>query len=248
MAAMMFTDIAAFTDACQRVRDPELIVENLNGYFERTTSHVFDHDGMVIKFIGDAIFAAWGVPFEDEHAAVKCVRAAWNLSEHAKLKMDGEDLLTRVGLHYGEVVAGNIGSKRHVDYTLIGDAVNLAARLEGMNKMLGTGILLSEAVQQHLGEEFITRRVGQFRVKGRQDVTTVYELLGPATQTDLPAWAEQYHAALAAFESSDNSKARRLFNQVNQSRMRGDGPSQFFLEVLSKGETTLAGVVDLKEK
>lgn len=60
LAAMMLTDIAAFTDACQRVRDPELIVENLNGYFERPTSHVFDHDGMVIKFIGDAIFAAWG--------------------------------------------------------------------------------------------------------------------------------------------------------------------------------------------
>ncbi|MDZ4405031.1 adenylate/guanylate cyclase domain-containing protein [Prosthecobacter sp.] len=247
-AAMMFTDIESFTDMCQRVRDPERIVENLNGYFERTTSHIFDHDGIVIKFIGDAIFAAWGVPFADEQAPLKSVRAAWKLYENAKLIVGGDELRTRVGLHFGEVVAGNIGSSKHIDYTLIGDAVNLAARLESLNKALGTNILLSEAVHAHLGGEFCTRRVGQFRVKGRHDVTTVYELLGPASQTELPSWAHTYHDALAAFESGDPFHARTLFTQADQTRLHGDGPARFFLDFLAKGEKSEAGVVDLKEK
>ncbi|MGV3658634.1 MAG: adenylate/guanylate cyclase domain-containing protein, partial [Prosthecobacter sp.] len=248
-AAMMFTDIESFTDMCQRVRDPERIVENLNGYFERTTGHIFDHDGIVIKFIGDAIFAAWGVPFDDELAPVKSVRAAWKLYENAKLIVGGDELRTRVGLHFGEVVAGNIGSSRHIDYTLIGDAVNLASRLESLNKALGTNILLSESVHAHLGDEFCTRRVGQFRVKGRQDITTVYELLGPASQTELPAWAATYHTALEAFEKGDPFKARKIFVEADQSRGRhGDGPSQFFLNFISSGEKSAAGVVELREK
>jgi len=248
LAAMMFTDIESFTDICQRVRDPEIIVENLNGYFERTTGHIFDHDGVVIKFIGDAIFAAWGVPFGDAHAPIKSVRAAWRLFENAKLIIGGDELRTRVGLHFGEVLAGNIGSTRHVDYTLIGDAVNLAARLEGLNKMLGTSILLSDVVYEHLNHEFRTRRVGKFRVKGRQDITTVYELLGPATQTELPAWVNDYHAALITLEAEDFGQARRLFAQVDQARLHGDGPSRFFIDLLARGERPLNGVVDLKEK
>jgi adenylate cyclase len=241
MAAMMFTDIENFTDICQRVREPMHIVEHLNGYFQRTTDRVFNHDGGVIKYIGDAIFAAWGVPFADEHAAVKSVRAAWELHENAGLKIGGEPLRTRVGLHYGEVVAGNIGSTKHIDYTLIGDAVNLASRIEGLNKALGTSILLSEAVQEHLNGEFCTRRVGQFRVKGRVDVTTVYELLGPASSTDMPAWALTYDAALTAFESGDRTRARQLFEQTDRSRLNGDGPSKFFLEHLVKGDSTVGG-------
>ena len=248
MAAMMFTDIENFTDICQRVRDPSHIVEHLNGYFQRTTDRIFEHDGMVIKFIGDAIFAAWGVPIADEHSAVKSVRAAWKLHENAGLNIGGEPLRTRVGIHFGEVVAGNIGSTKHIDYTLIGDAVNLASRIEGLNKALGTSILLSEAVHEHIHGEFCTRRVGQFRVKGRHDVTTVYELLGPAASTDLPPWAHTYEAALDAFEKGDRSQARLLFSQTDQNRLNGDGPSKFFLEHLAKGESSVAGVVDLKEK
>lgn len=247
-AAMMFTDVESFTDICQRVRDPYHIVENLNGYLERTTDRIFEHEGVVIKFIGDAIFAAWGVPFADEHAAVKSVRAAWALHENAGLKIAGEQLRTRVGLHCGEVVAGNIGSTKHIDYTLIGDSVNLASRIEGLNKALGTSILLSEAVYAHLNGEFCTRRVGQFRVKGRVDVTTVYELLGPASSTEMPAWALTYDAALNAFECGDRSRARQLFEQTDRSRLNGDGPSRFFLEHLVKGDSTVAGVVELKEK
>lgn len=250
MAAMMFTDIESFTDICQRVREPMHIVEHLNGYFQRTTDRVFDHDGGVIKYIGDAIFAAWGVPFPDEHAAVKSVRAAWELHENAGLKIGGESLRTRVGLHYGEVVAGNIGSTKHIDYTLIGDAVNLASRIEGLNKSLGTSILMSDAVKQQIGDEFCTRRVGQFRVKGRVDATTVHELLGPSRTTEFPEWARCYENALHAFEHGERARAKDLFEQASRLRLdaHGDGPSKFFLEHLAKGETSSTGVVELREK
>jgi adenylate cyclase len=164
-AAMMFTDLENFTNMCERVGDPERIVATLNDYFERTTSHIFDNDGVVIKFIGDAIFAVWGAPIREPEAALKAARAAWKLNQSDKLVIDGVALKTRIGVHFGEVVAGNIGSARRVDYTLIGDAVNLSARLESLNKTLGTNILISEEVQQKLGNEFHTRLVGRFVIR-----------------------------------------------------------------------------------
>ena len=203
-----------------------------------------------MKFMRDVILSSSGVPVAVEPAAVQSVRAAWELHENAGLKIGGEPLRTRVGLHYGEVVAGNIGSTKHIDYTLIGDAVNLASRIEGLNKALGTSILLSEAVQEHIAGEFCTRRVGQFRVKGRVDTTTVYELLGPATSTELPEWAKCYETALSAFESGNRTRAKDLFEQTNRLRLdaQGDGPSRFFLEHIAKGRETEAGIVELREK
>lgn len=247
-AAILFTDIESFTEMCQIVRDPETIVENLNGYLERTTHHVFEHDGVVIKYIGDAIFAAWGVPFADADAAPKAVRAAWKLFEHAKFVLEGRELRTRVGIHFGEVVAGNIGSSRHIDYTLIGDSVNLASRLENLNKMLETSLLLSEEVIARLGDEFRTRRVGRFRVKGRQDETIVHELLGPASDAVATGWVETYNEALAAFEEGDRVKALERFRETDRTRLGGDGPSRFFLKLIQSGEEVPDGVVELREK
>ena len=245
----MFTDIESFTEMCQRVRDPERIVATLNDYFHRTTGHIFDHDGVIIKFIGDAIFAAWSVPLTDPQAPLKAARAAWKLSQSDQLTVDGVELKTRIGVHFGEVVAGNIGTDLHVDYTLIGDAVNLAARLEGLNKTLGTHILVSSAVAAHLGSEFRTRRVGRFKVKGRTETTEVHELLGPALQPDEPSWVTSYQGALTALESGDHSAARALFETTIATRSRyRDGPSRFFLDCLDKGDALPGGVVEMKEK
>ncbi len=249
MAAMMFTDIESFTEMCQRVRDPQRIVETLNDYFRRTTGHIFDHDGIIIKFIGDAIFAAWGAPISDTQAPLKAARAAWKLSQSDQLMVDGDELKTRIGVHFGEVVAGNIGTDLHVDYTLIGDAVNLASRLEGLNKVLDTHILVSSTVAASLGAEFRTRRVGKFRVKGRSEISEVHELLGPALQEEEPEWVAAYHHALAALEAGDHPAARKLFESTIATRGRyGDGPSRFFLDCLSKGDALPGGVVEMKEK
>ena len=248
-AAMMFTDLESFTDLCERTGDPQRVVKTLNDYFERTTGSIFDCDGVVIKFLGDAIFAAWNAPLEDPQAPVKAVRAAWKLFESCKLVVDGVELKTRIGLNYGEVVAGNIGSTRRVDYTMIGDAVNLTARLEGLNKMVGTHVLLTDAIHAQLDGEFRNRRVGKFRFKGRKEVTVVHELLGPAMAKGEPAWISEFHRALAALEANEPALALEIFTTVNAMRdPDGDGPSRFFMERLQAGESMEDGVVTLKEK
>jgi len=248
-AAMMFTDFESFTNMCERVGDAERIVEALSDYFERTTGHIFDHDGVVIKFIGDAIFAAWGAPILDPLAPLKAARGAWHLSQDDSLVVEGVNLKTRIGVHFGEVVAGNIGSRKRVDYTMIGDAVNLAARLEGLNKMFGTRILISEDVESRLGGEFHTRKLGRFRVKGRKEPTAVFELVGPVAEIDEPKWGEVYAKGVAALEGDDFEEARQCFEEVDGMRgSDGDGPSRFFLHLLERGEPIHQGVYDMTEK
>ena len=248
-AVMLFTDLESFTDMCERTGDPQRVVQTLNDYFERTTGSIFDSDGVVIKFIGDAIFAAWGAPLEEPLGPAKAVRAAWKLFESCKLVVDGVELKTRIGLNYGEVVAGNIGSSRRVDYTMIGDAVNLTARLEGLNKMLETHVLLSEAIRAELDDEFRTRRVGKFRFKGRLEFTEVHELLGPAIAKQDPPWVTAFHRALDALNANQGAQALDLFTAVNAMRGPvGDGPSRFYIERLQAGEVLEDGIVTLREK
>jgi adenylate cyclase len=249
MAAIIFTDIEGFTEMSEKVKNPEQIVATLNDYFRRTTSHIFDHNGTIIKFIGDAIVAVWGAPVPDPAAAKNSVDAAWKLHESDKLVVDGHELRTRVGIHFGDVVAGYIGTELHSDYTVIGDAVNSAARLEGLNKMFGTSILLTEEVKQHMGSEYRTRRVGKFRMKGRSEITIVHELLGPARQEAEPDWIVAHHEALAALEMNDRPAAQKLFEEANTRRGRkGDPVAAYFLAHLADGQPTADGVIDLLSK
>ncbi|WP_193212564.1 adenylate/guanylate cyclase domain-containing protein [Luteolibacter marinus] len=247
-AAVVFTDLANFTDMCERVGDPEKIVATLNDYFERTTCHIFDHDGVVIKFIGDAILAVWGAPLPEPDAALKAARAAWKLSRDASLDIHGTTLGTRIGVHFGELVAGNIGSSRRVDYTLIGDPVNLAARLESLNKMLGTKILVSGEVRERIGDEFHTRMVGWFKVKGRREATVIHELLGQSADGPRPGWVGTYDQAQAALQANDPGRARELFQQVVAERHGEDGSSRFFLQRLDSGDPVRDGYVEMTEK
>jgi adenylate cyclase len=247
-AAVIFTDLANFTNMCERVGDPERIVATLNDYFEKTTAHIFENDGVVIKFIGDAILAVWGAPLKDPDSALKAARAGWKLSHDATLEIEGILLKTRIGIHFGELVAGNIGSARRVDYTLIGDAVNLAARLESLNKTLGTNILISDEVRQRIGDEFHTRLVGRFKVKGRREITVIHELLGPAERSAEPTWVSMYHQALDAYAGRDSNGARKLFMAVEENRGEPDGPSRFFINRLNLGEWSHDGVVEMTEK
>jgi class 3 adenylate cyclase/CHASE2 domain-containing sensor protein len=246
--AIMFTDIESFTDMCERVQDPEIILQTLNDYFQRTTSHVFEYDGVVVQFIGDAILAAWGAPIRDPDAATKAAHAAWMVSQNDKISVEGLNLRTRIGLHFGPVVAGNVGSDRHLDYALVGDAVNLASRLEALNSKLGTHLLLSDALHDRLQPGFRTRRIGRFRFKGRKEATTVYELLGPALQATEPPWIAAYHQALCSFEAGHTDESRAFFLIADRDRPHGDGPSRFFMELLDSPNLMADGIVVLGEK
>jgi class 3 adenylate cyclase len=230
----------------------------LTGYFTRTTDEILAEKGTVLKFIGDAVFAAWGAPLPQPDHAERAVRAAWRLAQVSKLDVpipqpDGTTAVvqvrTRVGIHTGEALAGNLGSARRFDYTLIGDAVNFASRLEGANKYTGTTILLSDDTAQHLGGKFLLRRLGAFKVKGKTKAVTIHELLGedPAAR---PPWLDTFDAALAAWSVGDFAAAREGFEAVQAARDGRDRPSQFYLERLgvTRPSSAWTGEVQLEEK
>lgn len=239
-ATLLFTDLEGFTTLSEKLGDSARLGRVLQDYFTRTTDQILTQQGTVIKFIGDAVFAAWGAPLPQPDHPVRAVRAAWRLSQVARLEVpvenpDGTTTLipvrTRVGLHTGEALAGNLGSARRFDYTLIGDAVNFAARLEGANKYTGTSILLSEDTVRRLDGQFLVRRLGAFRVKGRARPTGVYELLGedPARRE---GWLDTFETALRAWEAGDLAAARAGFTAVCAARGGSDGPAEFFLRQL----------------
>ncbi|MES2657500.1 MAG: adenylate/guanylate cyclase domain-containing protein [Verrucomicrobiota bacterium] len=186
-ATILFSDLAGFTSMSEGL-PPQAVSKALIGYFERTTEGILDNHGTIIKYIGDAVVATWGAPVKVDREADRAIEAAIQM-QLASAKpilletLDGtveQVLETRVGINSGTVLAGNLGSSRRFDYTVIGDSVNTAARLEGLNKMLGTSILVSEAVLRKCvePERFLKRRMGSFVVKGKKQDIVVFEILG----------------------------------------------------------------------
>jgi adenylate cyclase len=256
-ATMLFTDLEGFTTLSEKLGDSARLGQVLTDYFTRTTDEILAEKGTVIKFIGDAVFAAWGAPLPQPDHAERAVRAAWRLAQVSEMDVpapqpDGTTAIvhvrTRIGIHTGEALAGNLGSVRRFDYTLIGDAVNFAARLEGANKYTGTSILLSDETAQQLGGKFLLRRLGAFKVQGKARAVVIHELLGedPAARS---TWLDSFDAALGAWIKGDFTAARVGFEATKAARGGADGPSQFYLDRLGRvsfspewtGDVTLEG-------
>jgi adenylate cyclase len=257
--SVMFTDIAGFSKVSQR-KHPEDLVKLLNGYYEEAISAVHGTDGVVIDLIGDAIFALWNAPETQADHAGRASRTA--LALHRKLLKfdeanDGAPLRTRVGLHRGPVCVGNVGSTQRFNYTAIGDAVNLASRLEGLNKQLGTDILATRDIQREVENSLITRPVGQFRFKGFDKVAEVYELLDIEAA---PPWFGEFREALRHFQRREWDAAEAGFRKVGTMRSAeqrgnepGDAPSAFYLKQIealrrSPPPDDWLGEIDLREK
>jgi adenylate cyclase len=180
---ILFTDIRSFTSISE-LMDPQQLVALLNEYFTEMVGIVMQEDGVVDKYIGDAIMAVFGAPVPKANDAVNAVRAAVRMRRalvdlNVRLEARGiPSLHTGIGIHTGEVVAGNIGSEKRMEYTVIGDAVNLASRLETSTKELGVHVLISEdtfALTEHVAR---VRPVREITVKGRKQPVMTYELLG----------------------------------------------------------------------
>ena len=229
--SILFSDIANFSGISEGM-DPNALVNLLNVYYETAIGCVHETEGTVMKLIGDSIFAIWNAPQEQPDHQQRACRAALLLNEKL-IRFDAGiaplQLRTRIGLHTGLVCVGNIGSSARFDYTAIGENVNIASRLEGLNKQLGTNILATREIQASLEGRIITRAVGQFRFKGFEKAVEVYEIISPveSAQASQP-WRETFEKALCDFQNQQFDAAAEGFRQTLILHPE-DGPSRFYL-------------------
>ncbi|NJK91051.1 MAG: adenylate/guanylate cyclase domain-containing protein [Blastochloris sp.] len=216
-ATMFFSDLAGFTSISEKLGAEEL-AQLLNRYLTPMTDIILEEDGYLDKYSGDGIMAVWGVPYPDPDHALKACRAALRQQDRlrelaAEIKAElGIEISVRMGINSGQVSAGNMGSERKMQYTVMGDPVNLAARLEPANKDYGTCIILAEETKKRLPETGPpTRLLDKMVVKGKTEPVLIYELLpGPIA----PLWVPDYEAGLRKLWSRDWDGASELFQRV----------------------------------
>jgi adenylate cyclase len=183
---VLFSDIRSFTSISERM-EPRALLDFLNEYFTGMVESVLLHEGVVDKFIGDAIMAVFGAPLPRPQDPLNAVKAALAMRErlvklNAGFRARGmPDIKAGIGLHTGTVVAGNMGHEQRMEYTVIGDTVNLASRLEGMTKELGADILMSEDLYLLVKDHVVVEKLRPIKVKGREREVMVYSLLSESS-------------------------------------------------------------------
>jgi class 3 adenylate cyclase len=212
----IFTDIQNFTAISEQL-DPAQLVRLLNKYLTEMSNIIMEHLGTIDKYWGDAIIAFFGAPlFNADHGALACRSALAIKAAERELnktfvgeKLSPVPIFTRIGINTGEMVVGNMGAEKKMDYTIMGNAVNLASRIEGVNKQYRTGgILISEYTRAKIGDEFLLRRIDRVRVVGINTPLRLYELL--PTDTEQGA-VEIWEKAFDLYEHRDFRKAFGLF-------------------------------------
>jgi adenylate cyclase len=178
--------------------------------------------GLLDKYMGDAVMAVFGAPKHyPEHALMAC-RTALNMMSRLKelnaqwADMGRPPLNIGVGVNTGHMVAGNMGSQDRFDYTVMGDHVNLGSRLEGLNKVYGTNIIISEFTLAAVGEEYHVRSLDMVRVKGKDSAVKIFELLGPAGEPCPLEYLEQYEKGMTAYRKGDFSRAQEIFSDIQR--------------------------------
>jgi adenylate cyclase len=180
---VLFSDIRGFTSISEKLT-PEALVHLLNEYLTAMTNLVFKYDGLLDKYMGDAIMAVFGAPLDQPDHAVRACRTALSMMEELKTLQkkwadEGRPFLDiGIGINSGDMVVGNMGSDMRFDYTVMGDSVNLGSRLEGINKEYGTNIVISEYTYAAVKDVLFCRELDAVRVKGKKLPVKIYELLG----------------------------------------------------------------------
>jgi adenylate cyclase len=229
---VLFADIAGFTGLSERLGDQ--IIPLLSSYLDTMSREVSGHGGTIDKFIGDAVMAFWGAPAANADHAVDACRAALACQRALRASGltddSGRALRVRVGVNSGDMLVGNIGSEFRLNYTVIGDAVNVASRLEGANKEYGTDIIIGEETRRLAGDRIQVRELDRLMVYGREGGIAIYELLDVAESgAALPAWVALYDGGLAAYRSRDFATAIGFFQQVLDARA-SDQPARMMLD------------------
>ncbi|MBN2316810.1 MAG: adenylate/guanylate cyclase domain-containing protein [Sedimentisphaerales bacterium] len=215
---ILFTDLAGFSTFSERLGPVELTAL-LNDYLSEMTDIILAEGGTLDKYEGDAIIAFWNAPLEQPDHAVRACRAILRCQRRLAelrdeyVKRTGAELHMRAGLNTGDVVVGNMGSRKRFNYTILGDAANLASRLEGANKAFGTKVMISESTWSKVSNSFCGRKLADLRVVGRKTAVAVYELTGFEGETAAPGW-EQFADGLARFSAGDFEGAKNVFSQL----------------------------------
>jgi len=218
-ATVLFTDIANFTTFSE-TKTPKELITDLNIYLNKITGLVLENHGLLDKYTGDGIMALFGVPISRaDHAKLACTMAlehrifCSDFDQNSLSIPENFHLNTRIGIHSGSLVAGNIGSDKRMDYTAIGDTVNLSSRLEGVNKIFGTWIIISEATYQLVKEEFLFRELDFLRVKGKNEPTRIYELVS-SSDDKKTGCIKDYERALKMYRKGDWQQAEKVFQKL----------------------------------
>jgi len=216
-ATILFSDIRGFTSLADSM-NAEGAVEFLNDYFTRMSEIVFRQNGVLDKYIGDGLMALFGAPHQQEDDALRGVQAALAMKQElvdlnrCRLEKGARPVAIGIGISTGEVVMGNIGSEKRMDFTAIGNRVNLAARLESLNKTYGATILISDATHKEVKDFFVTRPIDRILIKGKTEAVQVFEVLGDRNYqiSDAEAFFVQ---GLGAYRQGDFLAASRSFSQ-----------------------------------
>jgi adenylate cyclase len=232
--SVLFTDIVGFTGLTESLGDE--IVPVLTEYLELASAAVLGQGGTIDKFIGDAVMAFWGAPTPNDRHAVCACTAALVLQRlladrnRAAQAAGGVPVAVRIGINTGPMLVGNIGSSERLSYTVIGDSVNVASRIEALNKHYGTAIMIGEETRAAAGDAIIVRRIDRVAVRGRVQGLAIFELLGLASDgEERPGWVTLYENGVDAFAEDRWQAAAKLFQAADEAR-GGDPPSRLFLE------------------
>ena len=216
--SIFFSDIQGFSTISEKLT-PERLVQLLNDYLTDMTDIIMEEGGTLDKYEGDAIIAFWNAPIAAEDHAIRICRAVLRCQRKLAARREefyqriGSWIYVRIGVHSGDVVVGNIGSKQRFDYTMLGDAANLASRLEGANKYFGTYTMISESTWQQTHQQFIGREIGTLQVVGRKTPVTVFELLGTQEES-LSADILKFNEGLECYKRKDLKQAAIIFTQL----------------------------------
>ncbi len=236
--SVMFTDIRSFTTLSEN-HPAEVVVEVLNQYLHRMVKIIFDAQGTLDKFIGDATMAFWGAPIAREDHALRAVRAGLKMQEemedlHRIWAAEGKPILQMgVGVNTGDMIVGNIGSEQRLDYTVIGDNVNLGSRMEGLTKGYGVGILISEPTYDLVKDDIPCRPMDFVAVKGKSIPIVIFEPLGDTPlmpNTDNRVVADDFVKAFAAYKERRWDDAIAIYSRYRKTNRGDDLYSNMMIE------------------
>lgn len=219
--AILFSDIKDFTTIAEKV-DPDILTPHICHYFDELSHIIVLNNGTIDKYIGDAIMAFWGAPqaidkpsLHAAKAALRCIARSAQLNK--QWQAEGKPVLfTRIGIHLGDAIVGNFGSSERINYTAVGDATNVASRLEGINKLYDTQIIVSDSVYQHIKNDFMLRMIDCVTVKGKHDPNYIYELIAESRDEvfyDLESYITAFMQAYAFYKTMHWDQSIEYFKE-----------------------------------